>query len=73
MSAAGLEIRAGGRAGRAQTAAIVAAVQQLLAEDAAGADDGMPPAYRSAWRRAGRREAVERAGTAEHPTLRTVS
>jgi hypothetical protein len=56
-------IESGGAPGRAQAAAIAAAVEAVLAQ-AAPVDDARPAAYRSAWRRAaalaGMRRAVAR-------------
>jgi hypothetical protein len=43
-----------------EAAAIAAAVEWLLAAEAAAADAGAPAAYRSPWRRAGILEAVRR-------------
>ena len=63
MSEVGVEVRAGGRAGRAETAAIVAAAAQLmLTEAAAAAGDLVPVVHRSAWRQAGLREAMTEIG-----------
>jgi hypothetical protein len=54
-----LEVRAGGAPAPAELAAIAAAVAVVEAERSAAVTDALPPAYRSAWRRAGIHEALE--------------
>ena len=59
MSSWTLEVRAGGAPAPSELAALAAAVGSLVdAERAAAVPDPLPPAYRSAWRRAGIQEAL---------------
>ncbi len=67
MSEVGVEVRAGGRIGRAEAAAILAAAEQLMLEmDALREGRPVPAAHRSAWRQAGLREAMVQPGEADH-------
>ena len=68
MSEVRVEVRAGGRIGRAETAAVLAAAEQLMLEMDAlgGAGDPPPAADRSAWRQAGLHEAMVAPGEADH-------
>ena len=60
MTSWSLEVRAGGAPAPSELAAIAAAVASVVeAERSAAAPDALPPAYRSAWRRAGIHEALE--------------
>jgi hypothetical protein len=61
----GIRVTAGGRPTAEQMSALTAAVTALLDEEAAAAPGGLPPAYRSRWRRAGMADATE---VPPHPT-----
>jgi hypothetical protein len=63
VSTGRLIVRAGGPPAPAQLAALAAAATALVEEGRPAPPDPLPPAYRSAWRRAAVAEAVAARGS----------